>query len=934
MSITRIFLDWSSPCLEGVAKFLISRFPAAHGLIDMQQAVLVLPGKRAKRQLLEILVKISEHNGAFLLPPEHITVGALPELMYQPSRPIADEPTRILAWLSALESTPKSSLRQFLPDGGPTNKPTALLALSREFEECWQNLLGSGFFPEQALEVLKSRAQFSDEERWQTFGELGAYYLSLLEANGRSDAGAERLLALNDKKVSLDKTIFLIGVVELRPIVKKMLRACAVDVISLIHAPEKEQASFDDFGCVLAASWLKRGIEIAPPLIHFSNTPEEQAAAIKDLLIPELQRGALCTVGSLDSEVVPFLAQHFHTQDLRLQSASGTPFLFSAPGKLISLLLRYLSGGSDFRDFAAAVRHPDILRVISETLNESPASILTKLDDFYSRSVVSSVSSIKTIDKSKTVVPILQAFSSLFASFLEHPKTLTEWMDELVQLLEKVYPEEYLSHEGTSDASPSISQSLDVLLPAIESLSSSPMANASQWQAVEALQILLSLSENQMIPPSAYPPALDLLGWLELHLDPSPRLFISGANEGYLPQSLTSHFFLPDSTRNLLDIPDNALRFARDKYLLTSIIKSREVVHFFASRNSLKGDPLMPSRLLLADKPEISANRALQFYKPEEDDTPGTSSSSSLSLVDTIRTKPKQTIKTTDSPQYLSTTAFRDYLSCPFGYYLRHILKLSTIDDSAEELDALLFGNLAHDVLKAFSELEFSPIFFDSENLYSELSLLLDKTAKQFGSHPAPPVAIQVEQLRLRLRSFAAWQSSWFEQGWRIREAEKTIPEEYCSIVLNNGQKVIIKAKIDRLDFNENSGQWMIIDYKTGENPLKLGNIYQASTGRWKDLQLPLYQILLNRTGIKGAISSGYLNLSREKTSLSLGADELTQELLTSAFECVLETAEKITSGEFWPPSPEKQYAGELETLRIRAWEHFSRQPSEERGAL
>jgi len=186
----------------------------------------------------------------------------------------------------------------------------------------------------------------------------------------------------------------------------------------------------------------------------------------------------------------------------------------------------------------------------------------------------------------------------------------------------------------------------------------------------------------------------------------------------------------------------------------------------------------------------------------------------------------------------------------------------------------------------------------------------------------------------LRLRSFTAWQSSWFEQGWRIREAEKIIPEEHCSLVLNNGQKVTIKAKIDRLDFNENSRQWMIIDYKTGENPLKLSNIYQASTGKWKDLQLPLYQILLYWTGIEEAISSGYLNLSREKTSLSLGADELTEELLSSAFECVLETAEKIISGEFWPPSAAKQYTGGLEPLRIRALEHFLRQPSEKREAL
>ena len=41
----------------------------------------------------------------------------------------------------------------------------------------------------------------------------------------------------------------------------------------------------------------------------------------------------------------------------------------------------------------------------------------------------------------------------------------------------------------------------------------------------------------------------------------------------------------------------------------------------------------------------------------------------------------------------LPVTAFRDYLTCPFRFYLRRILKLQAADDSAAELDGAQFGS-------------------------------------------------------------------------------------------------------------------------------------------------------------------------------------------------------------------------------------------------
>ena len=50
----------------------------------------------------------------------------------------------------------------------------------------------------------------------------------------------------------------------------------------------------------------------------------------------------------------------------------------------------------------------------------------------------------------------------------------------------------------------------------------------------------------------------------------------------------------------------------------------------------------------------------------------------------------------------MSVTDFAAYLRCPYRFYLSRVLKLRRLDDAAEELDGLSFGNLAHDVLDTF----------------------------------------------------------------------------------------------------------------------------------------------------------------------------------------------------------------------------------------
>lgn len=45
----------------------------------------------------------------------------------------------------------------------------------------------------------------------------------------------------------------------------------------------------------------------------------------------------------------------------------------------------------------------------------------------------------------------------------------------------------------------------------------------------------------------------------------------------------------------------------------------------------------------------------------------------------------------------LHVTAFKDYLACPYRFYLKHVLELEVLNDRSIELSARWFGTVAHE---------------------------------------------------------------------------------------------------------------------------------------------------------------------------------------------------------------------------------------------
>jgi hypothetical protein len=109
MPITRAFLGIEAPALVATVGYLVHRF-GGPGCLDLREVLLVVPGARAGRRLLEILVDRADADSLALTPPRITTVGQLPELLYRAKRPFADDLVQQMAWAAALRNIDRSTL--------------------------------------------------------------------------------------------------------------------------------------------------------------------------------------------------------------------------------------------------------------------------------------------------------------------------------------------------------------------------------------------------------------------------------------------------------------------------------------------------------------------------------------------------------------------------------------------------------------------------------------------------------------------------------------------------------------------------------------------------------------------------------------------------------------------------------------------------------
>lgn len=865
-TVERVFLGWDKPALLTAAAHLIEHYiegPVA----DLRSATIVLPGRRARRRIIELLLDEADVRGARLIPPHATTVGNLPGLLHSNPKPFADDVISRRAWSRALRSVERDPIERVFPHLPGSESHTEWDELAGLLSGLHRDLAREGHRFADVVNFCQSGLLFDDGARWEVLDEVQRKYLQLLEQAGVADRFQTRILALDHDVTPFTGDLWLVSIVELPTVTRRLLEASGATVRTLIHAPDElgtgssDASVFDAFGLPSTDYWETAPVPVTDQILKVVERPVDQAEAVLAALASQGGRYSAEEVVlgvHQESEVVPYLEQRLEARDVPARYAAGTPLARTGPVRLLQAVADYLSDRT-FQALAALLRHPDAGPLTGPT----PAiadrlEAIEVADRYFADHLPFKVGSEmppgqRNAARLPPVVRALEREGPLH-SFGDQ-KMLSQWMPVVMDVLLSAYGEKELDRRKPGHRR--LLDTLSRIQAAATSLAEVPASLDEPCSGSEAIRTLLLELREVALPPPPGRDAVELLDWLELPLDDAPMVVLTGFNEGLLPESVNGNPFLPDALRTRLGLSDNRSRLARDAYRLTTVLHSKETVCLIAGRRTAQGDPLRPSRLMFRIPEEQMPARVLDFLRRQEG-SPGGTRLTSLGLEPgdatqfTVPPEPVIELKTDEVPTALRVTDFGALLKDPYRFVLERVYRLAGVDDTARELDPLGFGTLAHDVLHRFGvrALESPPrvdISDESDVARTLVGLLEEQVATRFGEEALPAVDLQIEQLKTRLRTFAGKQAEWAARGWTIVAVECT-PEGKGVPFDVDGTPILLNGRIDRIDHNPDTGEWAVLDYKTGssvKSPEKTHRRAKGGDHQWIDLQLPLYRRLL-----------------------------------------------------------------------------------------
>lgn len=910
----RIWLDWEGPVLRRAADALLDRATTDDlGAADLSHWIVVTPGARAGRTLLSMLVEAAQKRRTSVLPPVLTTPGEIGAALLRPSGVPVGEFSGPLLWESALRSIEPETLSGLIrsvpdPEDGPAWTPIGAM-----FSAHHRTLCGELLLFEDVAARLDADAMPEEADRWRIASLVQQRYLALVRESGLVDQPFQLLESIRIGRRPQEMVpLALVGVTELARASRSAIPLGASQCLALVGAPVAEEANFDDLGCLRIERWLDRDLRIDEDAIRIAEDPGDAALAAFEAIAEWDARFAPSeiVIGALEPSTPSALEREAGLHDnVRVRQAAGRSLAISSPVHLLSLLADLIADRS-YEALGDALRQPDLTRWITRWIHRKTgrkiglARILRALDDHRRESLLVSFDEGAHPDPLDLVLRALRVLlrHTGFAHARDRRLTLAEASALGADLLARIYTARRItphteSGQMLSEACERIRAFADqaaILDDSGIGVVRSRMHISDAWNTIAAIVA----DGRAPLPPDDT--AVELLGWLELALDPAPAAVVVGVNEGILPSSRLADALLPDSLSARLGIACDATRLGRDRFLLEAIIRARaaDCTRLIVLKRDIDGSPMQPSRLLFRDESPRIAHRLARITEDAPDRHRLTQLRPHLvaGARDLFAMPPR--LDAWEPVRRMSVTSFGRYLRSPFAFYLERVLHLDEIDDRATEFDAMSFGTLVHNVLERFGKSQARDETHPDRINDALQTCLTELVHDQFGSSPRAPIQIQVESVRRRLGAFAKCQAERCELGWRIREAEWK-PDNGVIDFIVDALPMTVSGKIDRIDYNEQTGQWALLDYKTGSAARSAKSAHQARDGSWRDLQLPLYRHLAADIIGDDVPELGYISLSRDLDDIKFDPAGWEQDDLDQADEVARDIVRKVRACQF-----------------------------------
>ena len=704
-------------------------------------------------------------------------------------------------------------------------------------------------------------------ERWRKLAGLESRYSAALQLRGKRD----RIAVLKDE---LAKPVEFPGVEE-------AVVACVLDPLPVMNLVLEKSG--------LPVTELVPDVSSAPELkmsqIAASGTAASEAAKIASLFASVKPDEALPALCLADPETFPEIQGALRAKGLKVHNPSAMALSTSSLGHLAHQLAA-LARTSSYSVFSAFVRGGDVRRWLKAELKIDDAKLTAALVDLDNRQ--QQLIPAKVDDIAPKTEHTLRAIFELVKVQLRKRG--------MRQILASIFSTLALDERDER------SREFAAAAEAVNGLIDECFAkDVPRDLALELFERRLGETTYSLEPDEGDTILTD--GWLELPFLDADEVTISGFAEGKVPESVVGHAFLPDSLRRELGLVDNTARTARDKTILAITLACRETaavtVHFHSVDG--KGDVMKPSRLLFDCKDdEELVRRVIALYAT----LAGTGETPPADLPDRWK------IKLPVPPEYAelrktSPSSLDLYMHCPFTYLLRKTFNESE-DYRAEELDASEFGNLAHDALEAWGQGELKDST-DADAIAAALEEKVDSIlVERFGLEIPAIVALQGESVKRRLRRFAALQAARAADGWRVMATERKMKVAYGH--------TLVAGRCDRIDFNERTGEWCVIDYKTWDSAARAAAFETKKDGTrvWKSLQLPLYCAMLDADpdfpeAKRERITASYCILAKTVADTCY-SESFSGADVPDAEAKVKELVDGIERGVFWPATDTSEW--------------------------
>lgn len=364
---------------------------------------------------------------------------------------------------------------------------------------------------------------------------------------------------------------------------------------------------------------------------------------------------------------------------------------------------------------------------------------------------------------------------------------------------------------------------------------------------------------------------VQVLGFLESAGRAWNEVYLGGLVEGKFPQRLEQNIFLPELTLETLGVRSLEKARLNAAYHFYRLLLSAGKVTLTWPEN--EGDrPVVPSPFLEELAPLRTAGLMreashVQFSLKTENSRSLPELAKAVGLAGDVKGieklwtadiegaaamkaayefKPAQAAPVVIPPSRseFRVTELDDYLRCPYDYYIRHILRIGPLEEVTEDISPLDRGSKVHAILRNFYLSWNGPLTRENRN---EAADLLKKLAdSEFGKEADTFRNRRDKELFLTVMTgrFLDAEEEFWKQG--MRPAYLELELEPYTLTLPDGRTVELHGKVDRIDVDE-SGSFVIVDYKTGDYPRPKMNLEQDI------FQLPVYAAMAQQSLNAGA---------------------------------------------------------------------------------